>query len=311
MNQILITGDEQVTRKVAQKEKKVLPINVIVIFFAISIIILGICMVGGSLYSRYQINETVAANKKPEISVERIDEDNVIAIDITHIRGIKTITYSWNDEEEITIDGKNRKTISETIDLIGGENTLKIVVTEENGQTQTLEKTFKVGNIPEIKILEAVDNGIKISASSEVEIDYLQYNWDDGEMQKIEVGESEYEGIISAPKGLHTLKIEVVDTNGMKAELKKNVVGDTEPTINIKSELINGKATFIVDVEDDEGITTIQIVHNGGTKEIIDVNAKTYNKEVIMTEGETNTIMVIATNKNGLQKTRGVKFENK
>ena len=314
MNQILITGDEQVTAKVTQnvkKEKNVLPINVIIFLFSLCIIVLGICLVSGSIYSKKQINQTVEANKKPEISVERNDDDNTISINVTHIRGIETIAYSWNDGEEITIEGEGQKTISEKIGLIGGTNTLKIVVTEENGETQTLTKEFTVGNVPEIEILGAVDNGIQIAASSEEQINYIQYSWDDGEMQKINVGEAEYEGIINAPKGLHTLKIEVVDTNGMKAELKQNVVGDTEPTVNIKSELVGKKATFVIDVEDDEEITIIQIVHNEGEKETINVNARTYHNEITMTEGEINTLMITAINKNGLQKTRGVKFENK
>ena len=52
MNQILVTGDEQVTAKVTQKVKKqknVLPVNGIVVFYAISIIILGICLISGSV----------------------------------------------------------------------------------------------------------------------------------------------------------------------------------------------------------------------------------------------------------------------
>ena len=147
-------------------------------------------------------------------------------------------------------------------------------------------------------------------AASEEGIDYIQYSWDDEEIQEILVGEEEYEGIINAPKGLHTLTIEVVNTNGIKAELKQNVVGDTEPTIEIKSLIVNQKATFVIDVEDDESITTVQIVHNGGEKQIFEVNSGTYHEEIVMTEGK-NTLIVTAQNKNGLQKTRGVRFENK
>ena len=314
MNQILITGDEQVVSKATQKvkkEKKVLPINGIVIFYALCIIILGICMIGGSVYARDQINKTVEASIRPEISVERNDDDNTIAINVTHIRGLKSLTYKWNDDEETIIDAKNRQTISETIKLLGGENTLSISVTEENGQIKTFEKTFIAGNIPELEIVGAVDNGVEIYAASEDGIDYLQYCWDDGEMQKIEVGKKEYEGIINAPKGQHILKIEVVDINGMKADLKQTVVGDTEPTVKVESKLVNGKKTFVIDVEDDENIETLTIIHNGGDEQIINVNAKTYHKEVVMTEGQTNTIIVTATNLNGLSKTRRIKFDNK
>ena len=127
MNQILITGEEKVKVK---KEKKVLPVNVIVSFFAISIIILGICMISGSVYAKDRINEVVEANAKPQVEINRNDDDNTVEINVTHIRGITKIAYRWNDEEETVIDGKNRKNISETIDLIGGKNTLTVAITE-------------------------------------------------------------------------------------------------------------------------------------------------------------------------------------
>jgi hypothetical protein len=309
VNQILITGDERVTEKV-KKQKDVLPINGIVVFYAISIIILGICLISGSVYAKGKINETVEASIRPTIYVERNEDDKTLQIAVTHIRGIKNITYQWNDDEIVMVDTQNKKEINKTIDLIGGKNTIKIIATEENGQTSTLEKTFIVGNIPEIK-LEAVANGVKLIVKSDVEIDYLEYSWDDGEKQKIDVGVKEYEGIINTPKGQHTLKIEVVDINGMKANKTQVVVGDTEPIVNVKPQLVNGKVAFVIDAEDDEKITTIELTHNGGEKEVINVNEKTYHKEIIMTEGETNTLIITATNINGLPKTRRVKFDNK
>ena len=312
MNQILITGDEILTEKVKEKKNnKTLPINGIVIFYAICIMILGICMICGSVYAKQKINEAVELSIRPEISVERNDDDNTISINVTHKRGLKNVTYKWNDGEETIIDAENRNSINETIKLIGGENTLSISVTEENGQIKTFEKTFIAGNIPQLKIVGAVDNGIKINATNEDEIEYLQYCWDDGEMQKIEVGKKEYEGIINTPKGQHILKVEVVDINGMKAELVQTVVGDTEPTVKVESKLVNGKKTFVIDAEDDENIETLTIVHNSGQEQVINVNQKTYHKEVVMTEGEVNTIIVTATNLNGLSKTRRIKFDNK
>lgn len=307
MNQILITGEEKVKVK---KQKKVLPIKPIVAFYAISIIILGICMISGSVYAKDKINEMVEANTKPSVEITRNDDDNTVEINVKHIRGITRIAYRWNDEKETVIDGKNRKSILETIDLIGGENTLTVSITEENGQTVTYEKTYTVGNIPEIK-LEAVSNGVKLTATSEQTIDYIQYNWDDGEKQKIDVGEKQYEGIINAPKGQHTLKIEVVDVNNMKAKKEQLVVGDTEPTLTVKPEYVDGKVAFVIDAEDDEKITKVEITHNGGQKQVINVNDNTYHKAVMMTEGETNTIIVTVTNVNGLSTTLRKKFEFK
>ena len=130
-------------------------------------------------------------------------------------------------------------------------------------------------------------------------------------MEKIEVNEKTYEGIINAPRGEHLLKIEVVDINGLKTEKEQIVIGDTAPTLKIESKLLNGKITFVIDAEDDEEITTIELIHNGGEKQTIEVNAKTYHEEIIMTEGEENTLIVRATNINNLQQIKGAKFDNK
>ena len=307
MNQILITGEEKVKVK---KEKKVLPIKVIVSFFAICIMILGICMISGGVYAKDKINDVVEANAKPQVDINRNDDNNTVEINIKHIRGIKQISYRWNDEEENVIDGKNQKNISETIDLIGGQNTLTVTITEENGQSVTYEKQYKVGNIPVIK-LEAVSNGVQLNSTSETKIDYIVYNWDDGEEQKIEVGNTSYEGRINAPKGKHILKIRVVDVNQMEAKKEQEVVGDTEPTATVKPQYVDGKVAFVIDAEDDENITTVEITHNGEAKQSENVGNTTYHKIVEMTEGETNTLIVTVTNINGLQKTLRVKFDNK
>lgn len=313
MNQILITGDEKVKEKRVRGEKKVLPINGIVSFFAISIIILGICMISGSVYAKDKINSVVEASAKPQVEINRNDEDNTIEINVKHIRNITKIMYKWNDEEETLLYGKNgesSKNVSKTIDLIGGKNTLLVEITEENGQTVTYEKTYNAGNIPEIK-LEAVSNGVKLIASSENKIDFISYNWDDGEEQKITVGEKTYEGTINAPKGQHELKIQVVDTDNIRAEKTQTVVGDTEPTLSVKPQYVDGKVAFVINAEDDEKIKKIEITHNGGEKQVIDVNDTKYQENIIMTTGETNTLIVTVTNLNGLTKTSRVKFDNK
>lgn len=307
MNQILITGEEKIKIK---KEKKVLPVKTIVLFFSICIIILGICMISCSVYAKDKINEVVEANTKPQVEINRNDDNNTIEINVKHIRGITKIAYKWNDEEQKVIEENNQKNISETIDLPGGENKLTVTITEENGESVTYEKQYKAGNIPVIK-LEAVSNGVQLTSTSEAKISYILYSWDDGEEQKIEVANTSYEGIINAPKGEHLLKITVVDENNMEAKKEQKVVGDTEPTLTVKPDYVDGKVAFVIDAEDDELIRTVEITHNGGTKETINVNDTKYHNDLVMTDGETNTLIVTVTNKNGLQKTLRVKFDNK
>lgn len=325
MNQILVTGDEYNNNKPNKqpkqtkmpkapkmpketKEKKLISVNALVIFYAISIILLGICMISGSVYAKEKINETVLANVKPTADMTRNDNNNTVELTIKHIRGIRSVSYWWNSEEPITINGNNSTEISEVIDLIGGENTLHVKITEENGQSVSYSKEFTVGNIPEI-VLEAVANGVKVTATSEDEIDFITYSWDGEEEQIIEVGEKEYEGTITAPSGQHTLKIIVTDINGITAEKQQVVVGDTEPTLKLGASIVNDKLVFTIDAEDDEEITTIQIQHNDGEIQTIQVNDTTYHTEVEMTQG-INKLVVLVTNINGLEKIQGVSFKN-
>lgn len=312
MNQILVTGDEfggqpkkqkQAKQPRQPKQRTVANINSIVIFFAISIIILGICMVSGSVYARTRINETVEANAKPTVEIIRDDEKNKIEIYVKHIRGITEIAYRWNENEEKVINGGNRTELRTELDLVGGTNILTVKVKEENGQTVSHQKTFTVANIPEIE-LQAVSNGVKVIATSENGIEYITYKWDNNEAQKIEVGQNNYEGIINVPKGKHTLTIEVIDEEGNKGTKTETIVGDTEPTLTLRAvRKEDNQIYFIVDAEDDEGTEKIEITFNGET-ETIDVNDKTYHHEIQAVSGE-NKIKVVVYNINGVQAIKG------
>lgn len=316
MNQILYTGENQYIKNANEKVKKrqnkpknVLSIKNVILIFVICIIILGVCIICGSIYGNIKLNKSIEANLKPEIVVTENENDTVTII-VTHKKGIKNVIYQWNDENAITMDIEDEKKLmaNSTIDLPEGRNTLKVIAIGVNDQESSIIQQYILTK-PKIEF-NPVDNGVQIVASSGEKIDYVQYSWDDGEKQKIEVKKEKYEGIINAPKGKHILKIEVVNISGEKTEETKTIVGDTEPMLKIQSKLINGKATFVVDAEDDEMIETIEIIHNGGEKQTIEVKDKTYHKEIVMTEGEVNTIIVRVTNLNELANKKAVKFSN-
>lgn len=307
MNQILITGEE--ISKQTKKEKKLIEIKKIVIFFALCIIILGGCIIFAGIYSKIKTNQTVEANTKPVVQIEKNESNYSVEIKISHIRGIKEIRYKWNDEEEMSINANNQTNISEQIELRGGKNTLTVTVIDENDQTVTYQKEYTVGNIPQIE-LEAVSNGIKVKINCEEDIENIKYNWDNGEEQIININNKEYEGIINAPKGKHTLYIVATSVEGIEATKSQLIVGDTEPTLKIQADIKNGKLVFVVDAEDDEQITNVEIILNEGEKQVINVNDKTYHNEIEMTEGILNKLKVTVYNINGLENTLGVLFNN-
>lgn len=308
MNQILITGEEILKNPKVKKEKKLVEINKIIIFFALCIIVLGGCIIFAGIYSKIKTNQIVEANTKPVVEFERNDENNTVEIKINHIRGIKTIKYKWNNEQEIVLNGNNQTSISEIIELIGGKNTLTVTVIDEENQTVTYQKEYTAGNIPEIE-LEAVSNGIKVIIECEDTIENIKYSWDNGEEQIINVNNTNYEGIINAPKGQHTLYIIATTTEGIETTKSQVVVGDTEPTLNIKADIIDGKLVFVVDAEDDEQISNVEIIFNEGEKQVINVNDKTYHNEIEMIRGQ-NKLKVTVYNVNGLESTLGVLFNN-
>ena len=308
MNQILITGEEILKNPKVKKEKKLVEINKIIIFFALCIIILGGCIIFAGIYSKIKTNQIVEANTKPVVEFERNDENNTVEIKINHIRGIKTIKYKWNNEQEIVLNGNNQTSISEIIELIGGKNTLTVTVIDEENKTVTYQKEYTAGNIPEIE-LEAVSNGIKVIIECEDTIENIKYSWDNGEEQIINVNNTNYEGIINAPKGQHTLYIIATTTEGIETTKSQVVVGDTEPTLNIKADIIDGKLVFVVDAEDDEQISNVEIIFNEGEKQVINVNDKTYHNEIEMIRGQ-NKLKVTVYNVNGLESTLGVLFNN-
>lgn len=66
-------------------------------------------MISGSVYAKDKINSVVEANAKPQVEINRNDEDNTIEINVKHIRNITKIVYRWNDEEETVLYGKMEK----------------------------------------------------------------------------------------------------------------------------------------------------------------------------------------------------------
>ena len=276
MNQILDTGDERnnkeknykTTKKRKERkikgEKKVLEIKTIVIFFAISIIILGICLITGSTYAKRKINDTVESQMSPSVKINR-NYDDTVEISVSHIRGIQKIEYKWNKEESKIIQGNNQKQLSEKIALIGGKNTLTVTVTEENGKSVT-------------------------------------YQWDDGEKQKIPVGDKNYEGTINAISGKHTLKIIAVDIDSIASEKSQVVVGSTAPKITVKLGKRDNKIYFVIDIEDEDRLAKVDIVLNNGETKSITVNDKTYHEEIELVEGE-NRLVIVAENANKITTT--------
>lgn len=295
MNQILCTD--------VNKNGKTIDVKTILIFFAISVLIFGIVLVTSGSYGFYQgaltsAEETV--DTKPQINVNQND-DNTLTINATHETGIANIVYAWNDEEETTIEGNNQVSVTSTIEIPGGTNTLKITATAVNGQSLLFEKSYTSDQGIQIN-LSVVDTSLQATITGEDEISFVTYRWDDETEETVEINSTTGEVTIEIPEGQHTLTIIAVDINNNTATKTQEVKGVTKPDLNVTQAGEN----FTVSVSDETGLEKVEFTLNGQAylvrlegateKEFsypLEDGENTLEVTVYNTEGVTSTINVI------------------
>lgn len=261
MNQILST--ENVGKSKKRKNKvnsgEPLDINTILRFFAISMIVFGVCLTGSASFGLYEniSQQQVQSVTKPVIEVEKYDDEN-IAIKIAHDKPIDYMKYHWNDEQETTVTGENRNYLEEVVPIPSGTNILKIEATDINGQSIYYEDEVTSANAPEIN-LEVEGNKIKATIIGKKEIAYYTYRWDDGEESKVDVNQIQTETLIDIPKGLHTLTIIAVDVENNTQTKEQEVNGVNKP----KLEVTTDGEDFIIDASAEDGIEKVEFILNG------------------------------------------------
>lgn len=173
-----------------------------------------------------------------------------------------------------------------------------------NNNTTPEEPVIVQGNI-EIKF-SSVEDGVKLNIISDIEIENVEYCWDEEELTTIELGDdTEYETIIPTKQGTHTLKVNVVDIKGNEENKEQLVIGDTEPQLTIGTDRISN---YVVKVSDDEQLTKIIIKINEEIQEI-EINDKEFEISLPIPKGD-SIIDVTVYNLNGLSVNKKAKITN-
>lgn len=297
MNQILYTN--------TPKKGGTLEIKTVLKIFAIACIIFGLILVGQASYAMIT-KKGEESQSEPLINVTQ--SENILNISIKHDKLIDKIIYSWNNGEEVVLQGKGRKEIDEKIIMPTGTNTLVLKVIDINGKTATYSEMYELqqGDTikPEIELL--VENSkVKIVAKDETALSYMSYYWNNEDETKIEVREEspkQIEDKIDILKGENTLTIIAVDKAGNEAVKEQVFKGVKKPKI----ELLREGNELIVNVTDEEGVQKIEYTLNGQfyTTDQENTGASLNMKEVqfrqTLSSGE-NKITIKAYNVNGLQ----------
>lgn len=308
MNQILSTSMPMEKNKKSKKNKKDIPMNSILKFFGMIILIFGVFIIGIGGYTIYKNQVVQQQNLEPTIAIEN-KTDTEILLKVTHEKKIAKVEYGWNDEDMVVIDGNNGQYVEQEISIPSGINTLHVKVQDEEGKEKTFEKQYEIeSNIN----FEVAGNKIKITCQEERTIAYMTYKWDDEEEQRIEINDTKIDQEIDAIKGLHTLTVVTVDENNNKATKSQKINGVSKPELII--DVDEEAKHFVIKTSDDEQIQKIEIRLNQDDNQkyllnLEDKNLKEleYVLPIELQNGE-NIIEVKVYNSNNVTNESGVRY---
>lgn len=296
MNQILYTN--------TPKKGGTLEIKTVLKIFAIACIIFGLILVGQASYAMIT-KKGEESQSEPLINVTQ--SDDILNISVKHDKLIDKITYSWNNGEDVVLQGKGRKEISEKIIIPSGQNILVLKVTDINGKVASYSEMYELeqGDTikPEIELL-VESSKVKIVAKDETALSYMSYYWNNEDETKIEAKQEspkQIEDKIDILKGENTLTIIAVDKSGNETVKEQIFKGVKKPKI----ELLRDGSELIVNVTDEEGVQKIEYTLNGQfyTTDPENTGASLNMKEVQFRQplltGE-NKLSIKAYNVNGL-----------
>lgn len=293
MNQILQTENKKTSGPIE--------ISKIVKFFAVVILIFGLILIGLGLYSYISNNpkeeKTTQENLKPDVDITREEDD--ILIQVTHNVAISQIIYKWNEEEEKIIEGENKTSISETIDLPFGTNTLYIRVIDITGQETAFQKEYVVDGDgkPVVELTLTKDYKIKITVQDAVGLKYINYTWNNGEKTRVEANIenlSIIEKIIDIPLGQNTLTVDAVNTSDVITTKELEVKGVKRPVVTFAKD----GDYLIIRAEDEDAMKIVTYTLNGQRYQINFGEKKVIEYRQPIPKGE-STLELTAENKDG------------
>lgn len=280
MNQILSTQANSGKKKNSTE----IDINKIIKFFAIILIVLGIVLVVTKILSTRSNMENTIQVLQTEPDITFTQENNQVVFKVDHDKAILRIAYHWNDESEIIIEGRNRTSISQEIDLPEGTNKLTIKVTDEISSTATITKEFTKEKSDISLSFKLIENNtkIRITATDKQEMDYITYKWNSENDVVVKVDEdaedkNKIEADIEIPKGVNTLTYSATNKNGSSTiPASKKVEGVALPEISVFKDM----DYLILNAKDDNGITVVEYTLNKQDY-IIDLTKNTVNYDAI------------------------------
>lgn len=316
MNQILsVNNDDNNSNRSSKNYKnygsgKKIEIKAIVIFFCIILIVFGCCIIGMGIKSikttdKKENNTAVVTkqNEKPDIAIQ-IVSDTEIKIIVTHTKEIDTVTYVWNNGEKKEKNGNGSKNVEiSNIEVPPGENTLTVTAIDIEGNEETITREQISKERPLIELAKE-QNAIKVKITSNLNIAYIEYHWDNNEARRYNINAPKTENTLEVKEsGEHILYFKAVDSEGNEATKSQKIIAAKEPEVKVTTDGQN----FIIRAFDEDELAKIIINLNGQETKLEDINESTYEYKLNAVDGE-NKLIVTAYNKSGIVKQARLKW---
>lgn len=276
MNQILSNNNNSYNNYNKQDTKK------IIIIFCIAILLIATIIIIVSLVSHNKKKNNGQFDAPTIEIIRETEEAKKVTIKSECADGIKYVVYIWNDEKENKINLEGSTNFERIIDIPENEtNTLKVEVVSVNDVSNQKTEELKMNidtSKPKIDSISIVNSKLQISASDDMGIEYLTYQWENEEEKKVEVNENDNKKIdieLDIKRGTYKLTITVVNVLGNKEQTAKLITGVNQPEISVIKQ---------------GGVIHVNVTHDMGFKKIeFKINKKLYVYDENYEEYDENT----------------------
>ena len=289
----------------ANRRKDKTNINKVLRIFCVLMILIGISMMGKSIYA-LTFNRPKQKDN-PVVEINKMGKE--VTIEINTQYPIREMSYKWNDGETTTLKGNGTINVSKTIEIPNGNNVLKLEIVDNFGNKTQYQKQYIYQSTdsekPKIELSKS-GNKLVIKATDNVKMSYVTYQWNNDDEVRVDSESSDQKEMsteIDVPKGENKLLITAVDGEQNRETDEEKIIGDTKPTFTMSSL----GDDFVIKAQDDEGIESISVVIDDGTPiESTGIKKKEITATVPisnLSEG-THKIKVTVTNVNGISNTQ-------
>lgn len=227
MNQILTTNNDNNYNQNDTKK--------IIIIFSIAIILIACIIIAVALvFKKQDTGELIT----PEIEIVR-QEEKEITIKVACSDGIDYVVYTWNDEKNNKVNLNNSTSFERIISMPENKkNTLNVEAVSSKGAKGIKQEQYELNidtDKPVIDDMTVTESVLHIEASDDNGIDYLVYQWEDEEENKIRANEEDNKKIsadVNIKRGTYKLTVKVFDISGNKEEVSKLITGVNQPEID-------------------------------------------------------------------------------